>query len=74
MSVCTVGKYIFQASAANGGSNKLNNLTEVEHVPQFIIAPPPQVDTIRYLKYNSCVTHTSLHVVCRATQLPLCCV
>ncbi len=48
MMKCTVGKYIFQASAANGISNKFNCLTEVEHVLQFITAPPPQLDTIIY--------------------------
>ncbi len=60
MSKYTVGKYIFQASAANGISNKLAHLTEVEHALQFIIAPPTRVDTIISLNYGSCFTYTHL--------------
>lgn len=71
MSKYTVGKYAFQASAANGLSNKLSYLTEVEHVLQFIIAPPPQVDTVIYLSYGSCFTYTSIHMRCM--QLSSCC-
>lgn len=63
MSKYTVGKYIFQASAANGIGNKLDHLTEVEHVLQFIIAPPTQVDTIISLNYCSCFTYTSIHIM-----------
>lgn len=70
MSKYTVGKYAFQASAANGISNKLNYLTEVGHVLQFIIRPPPQVDTVIYLSYRSCFTYTSIHV--RSVQLSFC--
>lgn len=71
MPTYTVGKYIFKASAANGISNKLDYLTEVEHVLQFIIAPPPQVDTVIYLNYDSCFTPTSTHIISHATQLLL---
>lgn len=62
-----MGKYIFQASAANGIGRKLEYLTEVEHVRQFIIAPPPQVDTVISLNRGSCFTHTSVHV--KSSQL-----
>lgn len=65
-----VGKYTFQASAANGIGNKLDCLTEMEHVLQFIIAPPPQVDTIIYLNYGSCFTYTSIYVI--SMQLSSC--
>lgn len=57
-----MGKYLFQASAANGMSNKLNYLTEMEHVLQFIIAPPPQVDTVICLNYGSFLTYTSIYI------------
>lgn len=69
MSKYTGEKYIFQSSAANGFSNKSDYLIEVEHVLQFIIATPPQVDTITYLNYGSCFTYIHIHV--RATHLAM---
>lgn len=58
-----MGKCIFQASAANGISNKLDYLTEVEYVLQFIIAPHSQFDTIIYLNYGSCFTYTIIYII-----------
>lgn len=49
-------------SAANGSSNKVNSLAEIEHVLQFLIAPPPQVDTIIRFNQTLWLTHTSIQI------------
>lgn len=70
--VCTVGKYIFKASAANGIGNKLDHLTEVERVLPFFIAPPPQFDSLIYPNYGSCFYIYKYPRYIQATRLLLC--
>lgn len=68
MSKYTVGKYIFQASAVNGISHKLNYLTEVEHVLQFIIAPPPKGWHRNLLQLLARVLHIQPFTLCPCTS------
>lgn len=59
-----VRKHLFQASAANGMSHKLNSLTEMEQVLQFVITAPPEAHTVICLNWGSRSTYTSCPIRC----------